>query len=411
MAKKPDSSAASATLNTSTAAFVLPDNFPQLKIDVGSMTSRACDEAYKDWREAIKPLNLPKLTYKDGWHDVTPAMAYHLLANNIQNRPIVWSQADHYARQMADGEWMKTGQPIIIDTNGDGCDLQHRALAGIMSGTTFTSYVVVIEANPLIFAFIDSGKVRTHSDALKTAGYNGVSAKIASTIGVLDAYMRGAFLPGGRKSQTPKLPNLHILQYNEQYPNVRIAVRQMAASDRREAVDLINSDAHAGFIAYMIYEHHGEGVLDDFMEALTDENGEATNPATLLRRLLEKNNNTAPRKRLTRPFVLAYLIKGFNLWLAGAKIKKLTVAGEEPFPVFDIGDADNSADEQPEDAEQEPEDSEEQPEDDGAEQEAEAEAEATATADNQATGAGESLPPDRAHRQAVRAAILSGNAT
>ena len=88
--------------------------------------------------------DLGPLPVQTGWNEITPVIGVGLARRNRPgaNRRIDPNTVFYYANQMARGQWKATGQPILFSEDGVLMDAQHRILAGIISGVTFTSYVV-----------------------------------------------------------------------------------------------------------------------------------------------------------------------------------------------------------------------------------------------------------------------------
>src|SRR4029077_20170112 len=61
---------------------------------------------------------LGALPVTTGWNEITPAIAVELLKRNDGNRKIDPATVIFYAQQMARDDWKKTGQPMLIDSNG-----------------------------------------------------------------------------------------------------------------------------------------------------------------------------------------------------------------------------------------------------------------------------------------------------
>jgi len=70
--------------------------------------------------------------YTEEW--VTPAQAEEYLQRNARNRPISPKTVAAYARDMENGKWLTTGEPIKFDSRGNLLDGQHRLAAIIRAG-------------------------------------------------------------------------------------------------------------------------------------------------------------------------------------------------------------------------------------------------------------------------------------
>jgi len=111
--------------------------------------------------------------------DVTPELARVWLNQNTSNRPIrrpIWKS---YARDMENGSWALTAEPIKFSAAGQLLDGQHRLHAVVHANVTvtmFVAYDVPDEAQ----SSMDSGAKRTAADALGLRG-DAHAALIAAT--------------------------------------------------------------------------------------------------------------------------------------------------------------------------------------------------------------------------------------
>ena len=102
------------------------------------------------------------------WIDVDPKGAATLLQRN-KNRTLRPSVVERYTGEMQRGAWIPNGtDPIVIDTNGDLRNGQHRLWAVIKSGTT-QRFLLVRGADPGSFAAMDIGAGRQPGDVLGIA--------------------------------------------------------------------------------------------------------------------------------------------------------------------------------------------------------------------------------------------------
>lgn len=100
---------------------------------------------------------------------ISPAMATAMLEKNTGNRRVRRAMATRYARAMAEGQWMVTGQPIIFARDGTLNDGQHRLMACIEADVPFVCDVR-FGVERAAFVAIDIGGKRTNGDVLTIAG-------------------------------------------------------------------------------------------------------------------------------------------------------------------------------------------------------------------------------------------------
>lgn len=100
---------------------------------------------------------------------VTPDTARAWLATNTHNRHIRRSVVAIYARDMAEGRWVFTGEPIKFATDGTLLDGQHRLHAVVASEAT-VAMLVVRGLSLHVQDAMDTGARRTTADALSLSG-------------------------------------------------------------------------------------------------------------------------------------------------------------------------------------------------------------------------------------------------
>lgn len=155
------------------------------------------------------------------WVDLTPTVAEKWLGQNHDNRNLRRPKVLTYARDMRNGEWTTSGQPIQFDWNGNLIDGQHRCEAVIESGVTIR-VLVVKGLDPKAKQVIDTGIKRSPADALKFAGYStnlpilGGAARIALLRD--SGYLRTALSHG-----TPDVSNAEIVSWMDVHQEAAFA--------------------------------------------------------------------------------------------------------------------------------------------------------------------------------------------
>jgi hypothetical protein len=318
---------------------IVPASIPAWheKIDINNATGRQFAELvaeFNEWAKDQPDDPKPLLPLTDGWHTITPEIALHLLIRNASNRKPTLGNVAYFADMMKGGDWPETGQAIILTPNKRMDDGQHRAWASLLSSTAFPTYVVNQRASiPNSFCYIDNGKVRSAKDALETAGFNGLSPTIVQVVSMAMHYEENAYKPDSVQ-RLPKISPLKVLDYVQQHPNIRAAVRLMAG-EYSAALAVIDHKDVAGFTAYMILSLHDEAVLADFMNDLgaVNEQFDAGSPVAALQAVLRADQVTdEPMKKHQ---LLGHIIKGFNSYVAREQVKRIGLRVNEPYPRFD----------------------------------------------------------------------------
>lgn len=107
---------------------------------------------------------------------VTPAIAREWLKRNHCNRPLRRRIVDQYARDMASGNWLQTGDALKFDRDGNLLDGQHR-LTAIAEGAVAVELLVLTGLDPASQLVMDSGAKRTASDQFKLLGRSNTSVR------------------------------------------------------------------------------------------------------------------------------------------------------------------------------------------------------------------------------------------
>lgn len=96
---------------------------------------------------------------------VDPVTANMLLTRNNVNRHQRGQVVERYARDIATGKWLLTGQAVQFDWNGELLDGQHRLSAIVEAGKP-AWLLVVYNLDPAVRDVLDQGVKRTASDVL-----------------------------------------------------------------------------------------------------------------------------------------------------------------------------------------------------------------------------------------------------
>lgn len=110
---------------------------------------------------------------------VTPEIAQAWLDKNTGNRKVKGRHVTTIARDMAEGRFVYTADPIRFDTDGRLIDGQHRLLACVKAGTPFET-LVVYGLPPSVQSAIDTNAVRSPSDTLAMMGFHYTSPLAAA---------------------------------------------------------------------------------------------------------------------------------------------------------------------------------------------------------------------------------------
>lgn len=315
---------------------------PIVTLDLSKTSAAAWTGALEKFEEHGKAARdkLPPLNIANGWHTITPEMAEEMLLRNPvgANRKPSLATVSYYARQMANGDWKKTGQPVIFTKDGKLLDAGHRLWACYFAGVPFETYVItdVEDKDGILFAYIDNSKPRNAGDALVTAGLNGLSRVLAQVVKISAYYDNGCY-SATKVKQLDRMSPVEIVDYVKARPNIQKGARYMAG-EHKSAANVIGSTDVASFAAYKILDLHGEQVLDDFMTDLDIDGHEEGTAIWALQKVLDANTAlaNAGKESMTKHQVLACVIKGFNFWIKQepTKANKIPLRTNEEFPEF-----------------------------------------------------------------------------
>ena len=273
-----------------------------------------------------------------GWVDMTPTLAVELLRRNPAgaNRRLDPRKVFYYAGQMAADDWKPTGQPILIDTNGNLADAQHRLYAILISGKTVRMYVI-IGIEPGLFAYIDNGGARTAKDALQTAGVNGVAAVIVNTVKFGERVRHGVFDVSTGATRLAPFSPAQIVRLMPNYPDIEKAARS-ASTDWSNVSDLVNGRKDVvAYVGWRIMEAHGEDRADEFFDDIAYDGEGASDYSVAFRREVDRDNRA--EKPMAKQHTAAMLIKIFNAWQCQVALgRRWMPAVNEDFPRLE-GDA------------------------------------------------------------------------
>lgn len=231
---------------------------------------------------------------------LTVEMARRFLGNNFaDNRRVVASIVDRYARDILAGLWRLNGEALKVSVDGQLLDGQHRCLAVIKAAIPISTFVVY-DVEPGSFPTFDTGKSRTLGDLLH-------DNTLAASVTLLFAYRNGALQSGimGRQATPTRQQSLELLLAN---PGIKNSVKKVPHGGRLLTRSLM------GFLHYVLSEVD-ESFATVFLQRVVKGEGLATgDPVLALRRRLI-DNLSAPTKWTARDKIIL-CISAWNACLA-----------------------------------------------------------------------------------------------
>ena len=261
---------------------------------------------------------------------ITPAIAQEWLdgATDFTNRPVKEAILIKYARDMANHVWQMNGETMkFANRNGSPImiDGQHRALACIKSGESFTSLVVhgVLEET---YKSMDSGTIRQPSDFLSRSGHQYVHSIVAAARMLFACRVSGNPTARGRGSVATNQEILDMVSATPELETSAVAVYSIAGGHSKLLTPAIST-----------YLHYRFGQVDPdwrdlyFQGLYLGAGLKAKSPILLLRNRLV-DNLSSPTK-LTHTTRTALAIKAWNALIEDRQIAMLKWSGKkEKFP-------------------------------------------------------------------------------
>lgn len=258
------------------------------------------------------------------WHGVvtvTPEIAARILHEFRPDwqRPLNPRGAEKLQRDMANGEWLLNGEPLVFTRAFEQANGQHRTYACAQSGTPFTT-LLVAGVTEEAFDLFDQHKARTLGVALKQRGEKDANT-LASTIKHLWLYRRGGLY--SRVGYPSLREGLQILDEHGDTLRRSVSIGRRAQRKRLPA----------GLLASLHFacSEKDAGLADWFWERLATgtDLGENTPIHKLYSRLDAISDDEGGRT--SEQMIARLIVKAWSATRAGKRMKRLTIQpGENP---------------------------------------------------------------------------------
>jgi hypothetical protein len=246
---------------------------------------------------------------------LTPALAQALLQRNPNNRNLSMARAKVLAASITRGEWAANGESIIVDSNGNLLDGQHRCMAVILANQAINT-LLVEGVDPSAFATIDLGKQRSAADLLSVAGES-YTHDLSSALTTLDMILNN-------RARREKLTFLQRQAFLAQHPELRHSV-EVAQHGNFIARSV------AAAVHYLAAQKYGEPFATKWLRDLNalkfDE------PQRLLAKALQNARSAGARVTDTR-WVCGITLKAIRNSYTNANVRFLKFGEEESYPVL-----------------------------------------------------------------------------
>lgn len=272
-----------------------------------------------EMRELLESMGLDSIDPRT--EVITPETAALWLTYNELNRSMILNNTAQLARDMEEGRYLTTGQPIIFGESGRLLNGQHTLTACVQSGVAIVCVVVRgIKNEDAVMGVLDSGKKRTLAHALKIAGESS-AARVAATINLAWRYETHRLVGIAWPSHAEGL------DYLDQHPEVRDVVLLVDTVYRQMKVH-----PSAASVALLFNARVDAARAEEFWRMTGSGEGlRRGDPILALRRYMIQAFGR--REKPDGDHWLRVHLKAMNLWRDGRSIQILVVKpGETPEP-------------------------------------------------------------------------------
>lgn len=284
------------------------------------------------------------LDERDGVYTIYPEDALALLANTSgKNRKLRMNTVLKYKNRMANGEWVLTGEPIILTHNGKfPADGKHRLAACHQSGKPFTAVVLHCVGETYKWDAMGQGNSRSLGDVLGASGqkYNVNVAVVLRNVILHDrARDLGISMLSLSKAAGDwrDLDNRVAESYLSDHSFIAEQVCYFMPRYSRDKLIPMGPAASA----YVLIRRSDPRNVEEFFEGLmTGENLSGADPRFQLRRRLtrERASSTVSRSRtgsMGITYTLGLILKAYKFWKANRAVNNISVRLAEAFPFIE----------------------------------------------------------------------------
>jgi len=246
---------------------------------------------------------------------LTPALAAVLLERNKDNRNILAGTVKRLVTDILAGAWMLNGESIIVASNGQLNDGQHRCKAVLEAGKAIETMIVFGPKRESRFT-TDTGGVRSVGNFLAMNGHTDVNA-LASLASHVWQYRKFGFLSTGGASRPTKSESLRTIEHYRDLPD---SLSFVGVKNARA----LSSPSMLAFCHWAIRQYGNPDAADVFMRRLIEGANLRKGDAVLYCR----NRLIEMRGKIRSPNDRAELIfRAYNFERRGEKCYRITIAG------------------------------------------------------------------------------------
>jgi hypothetical protein len=244
---------------------------------------------------------------------VTPEIAGWLLELNTGNRRLDQRSVERFRKILKRGDWMNTGEPIIVSREGVLNDGQHR-LTAIKAGGLDAVADVRFGIDRDAFQATGTGKRRTAGQVLGIEGYSNTSCQ-AAIARLLHHYDSNQMTMYRAQVEIPAI--LRMIDSDDR-------IGQIAAKIQRSRLGVVRTGPF-GFVMVVAARTAPVDRIFEFVDIVSSGLGESeSDPACRLHvKLCERVNK---RDRLHQIDLAALTVRAWNAWAEGRQLQHLRVA-------------------------------------------------------------------------------------
>lgn len=256
---------------------------------------------------------------------ITKKEATELLESNSVNRKLRGRVVDAYRRDMEEGRWKMTGEPIQISRSGMLLNGQHRLTALATSDKAKSQeFLVVTGLDDKVQMAMDQGAARGVADALKIA--NG-HVKNVTVVSGLCRWMVAHPDPGVPGMVTSLKKKISIAESVEAYDHYS-EILQLAADRAVFMRKHIPASVTALAYCYLQFFRVDAEACNEFFGAMIDMSfsakGDPRKAALKRLQMMASDPNHAGTSQTQSVVVISVLTRAWNYWRKGEEIDTIT---------------------------------------------------------------------------------------
>lgn len=263
---------------------------------------------------------------------ITPAVAEDLLEANSVNRGLRQQTVEAYRRDMEQGRWIMTGEPIQFSRTGQLLNGQHRmtALAG-STVETGIDFLVVHGLPDLAQQAMDQGAPRGVADALRIAHGHQKNVSIVAAVARWMVAHPDPGVPNMVADLKKKVSSAESVEAFRLNPDIPYAAERAASMKMA-----IPGSPSAVAYAYLHINRVDPGACNEFFGAMTDLSFNLTGDPrkAALRRLQSVAMDPGSRgHHSTTVVVISVLTRAWNSWRRGEQVNSIMGRNNKGLPI------------------------------------------------------------------------------